>query len=349
MPASSLGISYISVVPLHSFYKFITHNGELRTHFFESNVRSFEGDAKVNREIAKTLETTGGEEFWWLNNGVTIIASKVRSAGEPLIITDPLIVNGLQTSYVIYRHFKKNDAVTDNIMILVRVIQNTDQQSVDKIIKATNSQTEIGKIYLHATESIQRNIESVLQNIGLYYDRRKNYYRNEGKSPSKIVTIDQLAQAVTAMLHQKPSDARAKPTSLTTDDKQYKHIFSDAYPIEMYQKCAALIKRVDDFLDGCEITTGDKTNIIFHVAMYATCLTLKMAKPKPQSIAALVMDDLTDDLLDEAFCDVRDEYDRCGRSNAAAKGSLLTDRLKQALAGKYIRPHAAIRLLQKTK
>ncbi len=178
---------------------------------FEANVRDYQGDNVVNKDISATLAAIGVDEFWWLNNGITILASDVTSSGDKFTITDPLIVNGLQTSYVIARHFEALDAVNDKRTILVRVIKNTDPKSIDRIIKATNSQTAIPRVWLHATEDIHRKIETTLGNAGMYYDRRKNFYKNKGIPATQIVTIPYLAQALAAIVLQRPDDARGRP------------------------------------------------------------------------------------------------------------------------------------------
>ena len=101
---------------------------------------------------------------------------------------NPLVVNGLQTSYEIFNHFSAGASRDDKRTLLVRVIViDAESATSDKIITATNSQTKIEAINLHATEQIQRHIEMALKAHDLYYDRRKNYYRNQGISIQKIV------------------------------------------------------------------------------------------------------------------------------------------------------------------
>ena len=94
---------------------------------------------------------------------------------------DPQIVNGLQTSTEIYNYCKESDETNDERKILVRVMVPTEDESRDRIIKATNSQTVVLLSSLRATDKIHRDIEEYLRPRGLFYDRRKNYYRNEGK------------------------------------------------------------------------------------------------------------------------------------------------------------------------
>src|SRR5690606_11118980 len=100
-------------------------------------------------------------------------------------------------------------------------------------------------ISLRATEKIHRDIENYLGSFKLYYDRRKNFYKNEGKPIEKIVSINQLAQTVMAVLLRRPNDARARPSSLLKSEDDYQAVFSDAYPIAVYKVCAELNRRIE--------------------------------------------------------------------------------------------------------
>ena len=176
---------FVTLVNLSDYFNFITNeNGEIIKHIFESNVRDYQGHTSVNKDIQESLENPSTEDFWWLNNGVTILASKASlTTGKEIGITDPEIVNGLQTSTEIYKYFCTAIEILNQEKrnILVRVIVPDSEESRDKIILATNSQTNIPKASLRATDSIHRQIEMYLRNRNLYYDRRKNYYKNQGK------------------------------------------------------------------------------------------------------------------------------------------------------------------------
>jgi hypothetical protein len=67
-----------------------------------ANVRDFLGQAEVNEAITATLHQLSDGDFWWFNNGITIVASAVDQKGKTLALSDPLLVNGLQTSNVIH-------------------------------------------------------------------------------------------------------------------------------------------------------------------------------------------------------------------------------------------------------
>jgi hypothetical protein len=117
------------------------------------------------------------------NNGVTILAEQASAQDESLTIRKPIVVNGLQTSHEIHRFFSagKNDDAR-NRCVQVRVIEIEDDARRDRVIKATNSQTGIKPASLPATEPLQRKIEDYLLQQGIYYDRRKDFWRNKGKA-----------------------------------------------------------------------------------------------------------------------------------------------------------------------
>lgn len=75
-------------------------------------------------------------------------------------------------------------------------------------------QNPVSPTLLRATGTIQRDIELFFSNNGYYYDRRKNYYKNQGKPATKIFSIQYTAQAIRSIVDDDPHTARARPTSL---------------------------------------------------------------------------------------------------------------------------------------
>lgn len=106
--SSSREPGYIGLVRLIDFYNFIKdEKGHLRQRLFEANVRDYQGTKGSNVDMQETLRSKSAEDFWWLNNGVTIIASDAKEAARVLAIESPYIVNGLQTSNEIFRFFSE--------------------------------------------------------------------------------------------------------------------------------------------------------------------------------------------------------------------------------------------------
>jgi hypothetical protein len=101
--SATSGNSHVALVKLKDYYDLIVdENGRLRRHLFEWNVRDYQGNVEVNKGIRKSLISTDSPEFWWLNNGVTILCSDATSAGKAYSLSNIQIVNGLQTSHEIY-------------------------------------------------------------------------------------------------------------------------------------------------------------------------------------------------------------------------------------------------------
>src|SRR5204863_2079274 len=86
---------YVALVPIEEFYSLIADSGQIREYLFDSNVRDYEGDVQVNKQIRETLENPNKDiDFWWLNNGITIIAEEVVGHSPEFGLHDPQIVNG---------------------------------------------------------------------------------------------------------------------------------------------------------------------------------------------------------------------------------------------------------------
>lgn len=329
---------YISLVRLEDFFRFVSdENGHLRKHLFESNVRDYQGNTQVNEEIQSSLREAGKEDFWWLNNGITIVSTKSVQSGKVLTIEYPQIVNGQQTSTEIYNYFhetKTSDA--DKRSVMVRVITVTDTASLDRIIKATNSQTNIPPASLRATDKIHRDIEEYLAPFGIYYDRRKNYHKNQGRPVEQILSISLLAQSVMSIVLQRPDDARARPSSLLKKDNDYKTIFSTSHPIEVYRIAAKIIKTVQTDLRHREnLDPKDRTNLLFYVAMHVSAVLVGKAKPTINEIATINLEELTPDLLNKSLETVTGIFQILGWNDQVAKGSRLLGDLERKLAEQF--------------
>ena len=155
-----------------------------------------------------------------------------------------------------------------------------DPTSRDRVIKATNSQTSIPPASLKSTDKIHRDIEEYLKRMGLYYDRRKNFYKNEGLPVDKIVAIPYLAQAVMSIALKRPDNARSRPSSLLKKDDDYRQIFDPNRPLALCHRCALLMKKVEAYLRTEQgLSATDKGNVRFHVAMTVVALSLGALSP----------------------------------------------------------------------
>jgi hypothetical protein len=236
--ATSSGDGFVGLVRIGEYYRFIsTSDRSLQTSIFDSNVRDYEGTSGVNSAIRGTLIGSWDEEFWWLNNGVTIVAERAAQQGKTVRLEYPQIVNGLQTSREIFDYVSaKPDAETDDPRsVLVRIVVPPNDAIRDGIIRATNSQTPIPSVALRATDRIQRDIEDYFLQQGYFYERRKNKYQNDGRPLERIVTIPYLAEAVLAAVRYQPHLGGPRMGGrFLRDDNIYKEIFDDRISLESF-------------------------------------------------------------------------------------------------------------------
>lgn len=335
-PISTESGSYICLVTLSRYFEFISDAGSLARSIFESNVRDYQGSITVNTGIKLTLCNLQSENFWYLNNGVTIITPKAVSAGKKITIEDPQIVNGLQTSHEIYRHFSEQEkSKEDDRTILVRVICEQDEEARDRIIRATNSQTAIPPASLRCSDEIHRNIEDFLKANNLYYDRKKNHYKNQGMPVSKIISIPYMAQAMMAITLLKPDSARARPSTLINSEIDYKKIFSLDTPIDVYLKVLQIIKIVEGYLKpeccGKELERKEITNIKYYVAMMVAISITGTKNKLVNKLADMQKIEINDNILANSFDTVLTKYYDLGGSDQVAKGTKLVESLLAVL------------------
>ena len=86
-----------------------------------------------------TLSDSESPEFWWLNNGITIIGTHAHIVGNAISIENVQIVNGLQTSESIYNYFNESKIKSDDRSLLVKIIISNDVNARNSIIYATNN------------------------------------------------------------------------------------------------------------------------------------------------------------------------------------------------------------------
>ena len=95
--------AYIGLLAGDQFIHLVTtEEDNLNRELFYDNVRDFQGNNPVNREIAQTIaDSKAIGRFPLLNNGVTIVARSINRTGDVFKISDFQIVNGCQTTHML--------------------------------------------------------------------------------------------------------------------------------------------------------------------------------------------------------------------------------------------------------
>ncbi|MGE4333592.1 MAG: AIPR family protein [Macellibacteroides sp.] len=193
--------AYIGLLPYSEFLKIVADEEGKLLNVFEDNVRDFQGENNdVNGGIANTLNNCDSEIFSVLNNGVTIVASSISPTGDQFTLCDYQIVNGCQTSNVLYNN-QKGEYIK-NVYVPIKLIATIDDEIKTRITLATNNQTPIKKEQLAALTKFQRNLEQYYNSFEgdskLYYERRSKQYSSDSHiTRSKIITVQYQIEYIT--------------------------------------------------------------------------------------------------------------------------------------------------------
>ena len=322
IPISPNQKNYVALVDLKSYFNFIVNDeGDVRKSFFDSNVRDYQGKNNVNSSISETLHRADDNDFWWLNNGVTVLASEATLVNNrELQIVNPEIVNGLQTSMEIYNYFSENREAleSEKRSILLRIIVPDNEESRDQIIFATN----IPKATLRVTDPIHLQIEMYFKSRGLFYDRRKNYYKNQGHKPAEIVGVSFLAQCLITIFLKKPDYARARPSTLLNDEKTYNELYEKNNNLEVFYRVALLGKKIQkNVRSGSDYSSAEKSDILYYVLYAVIADVLGKRNITPADIKNLDMDSVTDTLIEDIRNRVYEIYKQHGGNGRVAKSA----------------------------
>ncbi len=198
--------AYLGILPCFEYLKLITdEDANLMRNLFYDNVRDFQGDNPVNKEIEETINNVNNnDKFVLLNNGVTVVAKEVRKVGTKFTIRDYQIVNGCQTSHIIHRH---RDKLTNVMNLPIKIIVTRDSEVMNQITRATNRQTPVTNEAFEALEPYQKLLEEYYNNaseVRLYYERRSHQYDDMPIPKNKIISITSQIKSFLAMFLNEP-------------------------------------------------------------------------------------------------------------------------------------------------
>ncbi len=230
--------AYLGFLPVPELIKVLTdENGDMLGSLFYSNPRDWQEYNEVNTEIKNTLESDNKSRFVLMNNGITIIARDVRPTGNKFVIEDYQIVNGCQTSHVLFEQADKNDK---SVAVPVRLIGTQDEGVINAIVRATNRQTQVTEDQFFALEEFPKQLEQFFQSYPvqqrLYYERRSRQYDRLPIEKTRVITQPNVIKAFAAMFLQEAHRTTRNYSALK--DKVGKEIFGKGHRMESYYTAA---------------------------------------------------------------------------------------------------------------
>ncbi len=200
--------AYIGILPCSEYLKLISDgDGKLQRSVFYDNVRDFQGNNPVNQEIEETLrDAAANDKFVLFNNGITIVAGSLNKVGTRFRLKDFQIVNGCQTSHILFR----NSSALQNACVPVKIIVTTDTDVTSAITKGTNRQTQVNVEAFESLNPFQKELEEFYATFGkdraprLYYERRSRQYESLAIQQNQIVTIPAQVKCFVGMFLNEP-------------------------------------------------------------------------------------------------------------------------------------------------
>ena len=247
--------AYIGLLRGDEFIKLVsTDDKELNSELFFDNVRDFQGHNSVNNEIDHTLASEHlRRNFPLLNNGVTIVARDLKRRGDVFTISDFQIVNGCQTTHVLFQN-KPN--IGPDTFIPVKLVATSDRQVITEVIKATNRQTAVLPEALESLTPFHRELEDFYAvresdretSDRVYYERRSKQYARDNISPRNIVTLTgQIKSFVGMFLNEPHSHPRYYGELLRSYEGR---LFGNDHKADPYYASGVALLTVEDWLNS---------------------------------------------------------------------------------------------------
>ena len=208
--------SYIGRINFSEFKKLIIDDssGTIRN-VFEDNVRHFNEKYKINKKIEETIIKGDVDKFILLNNGVTIVTKKISISADYLTLEDYQIVNGCQTSNILYKCRDRPNI--ERLNLTLKIINTKESEIANAITTATNSQTEVSFESLNSLLKFHKDLELYYQStsykvgakfFALHYGRQEGKYdKDPNITKTRIVSIKEQAKSFVGMFLDAPEES----------------------------------------------------------------------------------------------------------------------------------------------
>lgn len=162
------------------------------------NPRSYLGHEgkNVHNSIRETITESETNEFALFNNGITMLSDETyinEKIGQKnkaqLIVKNPQIINGGQTSYTLSKIFEENiennvEEIFQDKEVLIKIITLQENNDIDNkldlinsISDATNKQTPIINADRFSNEKLQIDLQKTLfDNYNIHYERKRGEF-----------------------------------------------------------------------------------------------------------------------------------------------------------------------------
>jgi AIPR protein len=210
MEFSRVLVGRISVTEIATL---IERHGE---RLLERNIRRYLGlqGNRVNEGIRHTLMSEEKNNFYFYNNGVTLICESfsynaLQNGDYQVRIENLQIINGGQTCMTISKTLQEPNLLHQNAQayVLLRLYQlpSDNDDLVQKITYATNSQNPVDLKDLRANDFRQQRLEMDIKQLGFNYRRKRSDISTRSTTD---ITSGVAAEAILSVWQEKPQQAK---------------------------------------------------------------------------------------------------------------------------------------------
>jgi hypothetical protein len=204
---------FVGRIAVSEISAMIDRHGE---RLLERNIRRYLGleGNRVNERIRATLHSDKDRtNFYFYNNGITLICDKFNYNGlqqgdYQVNIENLQIINGGQTCMTIFKTEHDSLPVTPRAeaFVLVRLyeLSGDNEDLVQQITFATNSQNPVDWKDLRANDDLQRRLEIDINQLGFSYRRK----RSDSALKNNEITTGTTAAAILSVWRRKPHQAK---------------------------------------------------------------------------------------------------------------------------------------------
>lgn len=246
-----LDLAYVTLYSLVELYR---QRGDV---LFDKNVRlSLLGNKEARDRLVHPMEETldlittnkmSPSIFPFYHLGVTIAASASSQEENNLLnLEAPSVINGCQTIVIANEYLgslekQKNAMAVDRfkeIKVICKVVVGTTNDEVKEITNSNNRQNPIDNWQLFSNEPIHIEIEAMLKDVGIFYERQKGkfdsvmkktdnvrFYHSTNSTYIKVVDLGQTIALAKGYLQW-----AAKPSEIFQKRENHDKIFDKTIP-----------------------------------------------------------------------------------------------------------------------
>ncbi|RYG57694.1 MAG: hypothetical protein EON56_01875 [Alphaproteobacteria bacterium] len=216
---------------------------EINRAVFFDNIRDYDSGSKINKEISETLKRGEGSDFIFRNNGITVVAKAIDRTGDRFRIEDYQIVNGCQTSNIIFDNIDNLSGVN----VPFRLIGTKSDDFIASIIAGTNRQNPVREEQFWALRPFMKNFEEYCKSLDephrMFFERRENQYRGQKVERARVVQPSTLMKAVAAFLLKQPNRSARDYRGITAEYQDL--LFQEDHDVRLYYLACYLNYRLD--------------------------------------------------------------------------------------------------------